>query len=318
MVSYYCIYRCQYIFRRHNMKDTINTIEKLKKEKDAIILAHLYQNPEIQEIADFVGDSFELSKKAKESKAQTIVFCGVHFMAESAKILSPEKTVLLPREDAGCPMADMVTEKEVQQLRKKYPNAAVVCYVNSSAKVKALSDICCTSSNALKVVKSLPNKQIIFIPDENLGHYIKKQVTDKEVIPFDGYCITHHLVTKEEVIKIKKDLKGLKFLAHPECREEILEEADYIGSTSQIIQYVKESKDKEFIIGTEQGILHKLTQNNPEKTFYLASSKLICMNMKKTKIEDVLNALENNTHQIELEENVKEKAYDSLNKMLEI
>ncbi|TCK87996.1 quinolinate synthetase [Natranaerovirga hydrolytica] len=300
------------------MKDTINTIEKLKKEKDAIILAHLYQNPEIQEIADFVGDSFELSKKAKESKAQTIVFCGVHFMAESAKILSPEKTVLLPREDAGCPMADMVTEKEVQQLRKKYPNAAVVCYVNSSAKVKALSDICCTSSNALKVVKSLPNKQIIFIPDENLGHYIKKQVTDKEVIPFDGYCITHHLVTKEEVIKIKKDLKGLKFLAHPECREEILEEADYIGSTSQIIQYVKESKDKEFIIGTEQGILHKLTQNNPEKTFYLASSKLICMNMKKTKIEDVLNALENNTHQIELEENVKEKAYDSLNKMLEI
>ncbi|WP_207669202.1 quinolinate synthase NadA [Natranaerovirga pectinivora] len=296
----------------------IERINALKKEKNAMIIAHLYQKAEVQDIADFVGDSFELSKKAKENDAETIVFCGVHFMAESAKILSPHKKVLLPRSDAGCPMADMVSEKEVKLLREKYPDAAIVCYVNSSAEVKALSDICCTSSNAVKVVESLPHKQIVFIPDENLGNYVAKQVKDKEIIPFKGYCITHKLVTREEVIRIKNEFPEAELLVHPECTEEVLGEADFAGSTAQIINYVKHSNKDTFIIGTEEGILHKLHNENPGKTFYLASPKLICMNMKKTSLEAVLDALENETTEIVLEDEVRERAYLSLNRMLEV
>ncbi|TCT13853.1 quinolinate synthetase [Natranaerovirga pectinivora] len=300
------------------MDTMIERINALKKEKNAMIIAHLYQKAEVQDIADFVGDSFELSKKAKENDAETIVFCGVHFMAESAKILSPHKKVLLPRSDAGCPMADMVSEKEVKLLREKYPDAAIVCYVNSSAEVKALSDICCTSSNAVKVVESLPHKQIVFIPDENLGNYVAKQVKDKEIIPFKGYCITHKLVTREEVIRIKNEFPEAELLVHPECTEEVLGEADFAGSTAQIINYVKHSNKDTFIIGTEEGILHKLHNENPGKTFYLASPKLICMNMKKTSLEAVLDALENETTEIVLEDEVRERAYLSLNRMLEV
>lgn len=300
------------------MKNIIEKIQKLKKEKNALILAHLYQKPEIQEIADFVGDSLELSRKAKESDANTIVFCGVHFMAESAKILSPQKTVLLPRLDAGCPMADMITEKEVKDLREKYPKAAIVCYVNSSAEVKALSDVCCTSSNAVKVVKSIPEKQIILIPDENLGYYISQQVKDKEIIPYEGFCITHKLVKKEDIQQRKKEFPNVEVLVHPECTKEVIEEANFVGSTAQIINYVNNSDQKAFIIGTEEGILHQLVKANPSKIFYLASPKLVCMNMKRTSIEDVLEVLENNSNQIELDETIRKKAYDSLEKMLAI
>jgi quinolinate synthase len=300
------------------VKNIIEKIQKLKKEKNALILAHLYQKPEIQEIADFVGDSLELSRKAKESDANTIVFCGVHFMAESAKILSPQKTVLLPRLDAGCPMADMITEKEVKDLREKYPKAAIVCYVNSSAEVKALSDVCCTSSNAVKVVKSIPEKQIILIPDENLGYYISQQVKDKEIIPYEGFCITHKLVKKEDIQQRKKEFPNVEVLVHPECTKEVIEEANFVGSTAQIINYVNNSDQKAFIIGTEEGILHQLVKANPSKIFYLASPKLVCMNMKRTSIEDVLEVLENNSNQIELDETIRKKAYDSLEKMLAI
>lgn len=300
------------------MKEIINRIECLKRQKNAVILAHNYQIPEVQDIADFVGDSFALSKKAKEMTCDIIVFCGVHFMAESAKILSPEKTVLLPARDAGCPMAEMITAEDVAELRKQYPDAAVICYVNSSAEVKAVSDICCTSSNALKVVRSVPNRRIIFIPDENLGNYVAQQVPDKEIILFNGFCTTHKRVKVDEVDAAKRVLPDAKLLIHPECTPEVVKKADFVGSTAQIIDYATNSDDKEFIIGTEQGIMHWLQKNNPGKKFYLLSQKLICPNMKKTTLKEVLNSLENMTYEIKLSQEEISRAYSSLNKMLNV
>lgn len=300
------------------MKEIINRIECLKRQKNAVILAHNYQIPEVQDIADFVGDSFALSKKAKEMTCDIIVFCGVHFMAESAKILSPEKTVLLPARDAGCPMAEMITAEDVAELRKQYPDAAVICYVNSSAEVKAVSDICCTSSNALKVVRSVPNRRIIFIPDENLGNYVAQQVPDKEIILFNGFCTTHKRVKVDEVDAAKRVLPDAKLLIHPECTPEVVKKADFVGSTAQIIDYATNSDDKEFIIGTEQGIMHWLQKNNPGKKFYLLSQKLICPNMKKTTLKEVLNSLENMTYEINLSQEEIHRAYSSLNKMLNV
>ncbi len=300
------------------MNEMIDRINELKKQKNAVILAHYYQVGEVQDIADFVGDSFMLSKKARETESDIIVFCGVRFMAETAKILSPDKTVLLPASDAGCPMAEMVTVQDVAKLRGQYPDAAVVCYVNSTAAVKAVSDICCTSSNAVKLVKSLPNKQIIFIPDENLGSYVATQVPEKEIILFNGYCITHKRVTGDEVDAARKAVPNAKVLVHPECRPEVSEKADYLGSTSQIINYASNSEDKKFIIGTEQGVLHWLQKKNPDKKFYLLSQKMICPNMKKTTLKDVLNALENMTYEIQLSEEEISKAHGCLDKMLEI
>jgi quinolinate synthase len=300
------------------MKEIINRIECLKRQKNAVILAHNYQIPEVQDIADFVGDSFALSKKAKEMTCDIIVFCGVHFMAESAKILSPEKTVLLPARDAGCPMAEMITAEDVAELRKQYPDAAVICYVNSSAEVKAVSDICCTSSNALKVVRSVPNRRIIFIPDENLGNYVAQQIPDKEIILFNGFCTTHKRVKVDEVDAAKRVLPDAKLLIHPECTPEVVKKADFVGSTAQIIDYATNSDDKEFIIGTEQGIMHWLQKNNPGKKFYLLSQKLICPNMKKTTLKEVLNSLENMTYEIKLSQEEISRAYSSLNKMLNV
>lgn len=295
-----------------------NDILKLKKERDAVILAHNYQVPEVQDVADFVGDSFMLSRKAADTGHRVIVFCGVHFMAESAKILSPDKTVLLPARDAGCPMADMVTPEKLREAKEKYPYAAVVCYVNSSAAVKAESDICCTSSNALKVVQSVKNKRIIFVPDENLGRYVAAKVPDKEIIFWKGFCITHRRVKPEEVARVRELHPDAKILVHPECQPEVQAMADFLGSTSEIIEYARKIPEKNIIVGTEEGVMHTLKRENPDKNFYLLSPGLICTNMKKTRIEDVYNSLQNMQHEISVPEDIRIKALRSLEEMLKI
>lgn len=299
-------------------KTLTDEISRLKKERNAIILAHNYQVPEVQDIADVVGDSYSLSKHAADTSSEVIVFCGVHFMAESAKILSPDKTVLLPVKSAGCPMADMVTAPRLRELKAKYPEAAVVCYVNSSAEVKAESDICCTSSNALKVVQSVKNRQVIFVPDENLGSYVASKVKDKEVILWKGFCITHKRVKAEEVKKIRELHPNAKILIHPECEPEVQKLADFLGSTSEIIKYAGEIPEKDIIIGTEEGVLHTLRRENPHKNFYLLSTGLICTNMKKTRLEDVHNALLNMQYEIHVDEDIRIKALKSLEEMLKI
>lgn len=300
---------------QNNLSDEIL---RLKKERNAIILAHNYQVPEVQDVADIVGDSYSLSKHAAETDSDVIVFCGVHFMAESAKILSPDKTVLLPVKNAGCPMADMVTAPRLREMKDRYPDAAVVCYVNSSAEVKAESDICCTSSNAVKVIESLEQKQVIFVPDENLGSYIASKVKDKEIILWKGFCITHKSVKADEVNKIKQMYPNAQILMHPECEPEVQKLADFLGSTSEIIRYAGEIPEKDVIIGTEEGVLHLLKKQNPDKNFYLLSTGLICTNMKKTRLEDVHNALLNMQHEIHVDEAVRLKALKSLERMLKI
>ncbi|MBS4537624.1 quinolinate synthase NadA [Clostridium sp. D2Q-11] len=296
----------------------VNEINKIKKEKKALILAHNYQIPEVQEVADIVGDSLALSKAAAEAKEEIIVFCGVHFMAESAKILSPEKKILLPAIDAGCPMADMVTAYKLKEYKKNNPNTAIVCYVNSSAEVKAESDVCCTSSNALKVVNSLEEDKIMFVPDKNLGNFIKGKVKDKEVEVWPGFCITHHRVKGLEIDRIREAQPDAEILVHPECNKEVVEKADFIGSTSQIINYARKSNNKKFIIGTEMGVLHKLEKENPDKKFYLLSPGLICTNMKKTSLEDVYNALKEEKNSVLIEEDIRKKALKPLNRMLSL
>ncbi len=275
-------------------------ILELKKSKNALILAHYYQNMDIQEIADVVGDSFELATKAKATDADIIVLCGVRFMAESAKILNPDKKVLLPVLSAGCPMADMITADDVRKLRTSYPDAAVVCYINSSAAVKAESDICCTSSSAERIVRSLPQKRIIFIPDQNLGAYVASKVPEKELILFNGYCPIHHKVSISDVNKVKAFYPNMPILVHPECRPEVLEMADMVGSTSQIIDYALNGTGKDYIIGTEVGVVSRLRQLAPYKNFYLLSQGLFCPNMKKTALADVLFSLEQERYVIEL------------------
>lgn len=298
--------------------EIIDEILNLKRIKNAIIVAHNYQIDEIQEIADVVGDSFALSRYCASTEAEVVVFCGVHFMAESAKILSPEKTVLLPEMDAGCPMADMITAEALIEEKKKYPNAAVVCYINSTAEVKAESDICCTSSNAIDVVKSIKEKDILFVPDKNLGKFIAKQVPDKNIIPWDGYCITHHRIGIDEVKKIKNAHPDALLLVHPECQTDIVDEADFAGSTKQIIDYAKASANKKFIIGTEMGVMYQLRKDNPDKTFYLMSQGLVCPNMKKTNLQSVYNALKEFKYNIQLDENIRIRAKNCLIRMLEI
>lgn len=296
----------------------ISEIKRIKEEKNAVILAHNYQIPEIQDIADYVGDSLGLSRKAADTDADIIVFCGVHFMAESAKILSPNKKVLLPVLDAGCPMADMIDADQLRMFKEEYPDATVACYVNSSAEVKAESDICVTSSNALKIIKSLDSKRILFIPDQNLGHYISTKVPEKEIISWEGFCITHHRVRHNEIDMIRKHRGETKILVHPECNPAVVEKADFVGSTSQIIEHIKQSDEKEFIIGTEMGILHTLRKQNPGKKFHLLSPSLVCYNMKKTSLEDVYRALKDEKNEISVDKEVMDKAYKSLERMLEL
>ena len=293
-------------------------IRALKKEKNALIVAHNYQIDAVQAIADVVGDSFALSKYCATASQDVIVFCGVHFMAESAKILSPQKTVLLSERTAGCPMADMVTATDVQELKRRHPRAAVVCYINTSAAVKAECDICCTSSNAVKVIRSLAEEEIIFVPDKNLGSYIAAQVPEKKMIIWEGFCVTHHRVTVEEVTRVREAHPDALILVHPECRPEVVARADFVGSTKQIIDFATASAEKKFIIGTEMGVLYRLEKDNPGKTFYLLSPGLICPNMKKTTLTSVYNALAQMQYPIEVAEEILIKARSALERMLQV
>jgi len=290
-------------------------IEALKKDRKAVILAHYYQRPEVQDIADFVGDSLQLSQQAAKTNAEVIVFCGVHFMAESAAILSPDKVVILPEEKAGCPMADMVDADGLRAYKKRVPGVQVVCYVNSSAEVKAESDICCTSSNAVKVVESLEGDNILFIPDENLGRYAAKNL-GRSLQFWPGYCKTHDRLTKEDIQAAKKEHPLAKVIVHPECREDICQEADYVGSTAGLIKYAQNSEAQEFIVGTESGILHRLHQVCPKKKFYLASERLVCPNMKMTTLEKVRDALKTLSPRVTVKEEIRVKAKATLERML--
>ena len=292
-------------------------LQELKQERRAIILAHYYQRDEIQDAADFVGDSFGLSQQAAATDAEVIVFCGVHFMAESAAILSPDKIVLLPEPKAGCPMADMVDIAGLRAFKAEYPDAAVVSYVNTTAAVKAESDICCTSSNAVRVVNSLDAKRIIFTPDRNLGRYVA-QHTDKEIIVWEGYCHTHDHLTLEQFEQIKAEHPAALSVVHPECRPEVSAAADFVSSTAGILKFVRESDATEFIVGTESGILHQMKQQNPGKTFYLASPKLICPNMKANTLAKTVQALENMQPCITVPEDIRIKAVQALDRMLAI
>jgi len=289
----------------------------LKKERNALILAHYYQTLPVQDVADAVGDSFALAKLAQSAEQDTIILCGVRFMAESAKILNPEKTVYLPAGDAGCPMADMITPEDVLVLRRNYPDAAVCCYVNSTAAVKAVSDICCTSSSAEKIVRSLPNRQIIFVPDRNLGSYIAKCVPEKEIILFDGCCPIHDGVSAAEAEALKKSAPNAKILVHPECRPEVLALADYVGSTAGILDYARKTDAAELVIGTEIGVFDILMRELPDKKLRIIKEDFICTDMKKTSLEDVLACLEGVKPPAELPEAEMAAAAKSLKRMVE-
>jgi len=295
----------------------IEEINRLKKEKDAIILAHNYQIGEVQDIADYVGDSLGLSIKASEVNNKVIVFCGVRFMAETAKILNPLKTVLLPDKSAGCPMADMITARDVIELKEKHPGAIVVCYVNSTAEVKANVDICCTSANAVQVVNSLPkDKEIIFIPDKHLGSYVESQ-TGRKMILWNGYCPTHAFIDAKSVIKMKKEHPEAEVLVHPECNSEVIKTADQVLSTGGMLEYARQSSGREFIIGTEIGIIYRLKKQNPGKIFYPANNNIICPNMKLINLEKIMWSLEDNVYKINLPDNIIKKARLSLERMKE-
>lgn len=300
------------------MQDNTLLIEKIlriKKERHAIILAHNYQPGEVQDIADIVGDSLELSRAAASIDCDVIVFCGVDFMAETAAILSPHKKVLLPAPDACCPMAEMITAGELALLRERHPDAAVVCYVNTTAEVKAESDICCTSSNAVKVVNSLDQQRVIFVPDQNLARYVAR-FTDKEVLPWEGYCIVHDQYTLDQVQEAKRRYPKAVVIVHPECRPEVIDLADHIASTSGIIRHVCSSDEHEFIIGTEVGILHRIKKECPDKQCYPLSDRAICRNMKKTDLAKVHAALLHLSPRITVPDDVATKARAAIDRML--
>ncbi len=293
-------------------------IQKLKTKGNAVILAHNYQLDEVQEVADYVGDSFYLSKIAASIEQDVIVFCGVQFMAETAKILSPQKVVLLPEQDAGCPLADMITAQGLRELKAKHPGVPVVCYVNSSAEVKAESDVCCTSANALRIVASLPEKKVIFVPDENLGDYVAKQLPHKELILWKGHCITHAKVKPDNVKLVREQYPNAQVLIHPECHPSVVALADFVGSTSEIIEYAKQSEAKTFVIGTEVGVVSYLKMQLPHKEFLLLHSGLVCPNMKKTRLESVYKALLNKQYEVQVPDNLASQARQTLERMLAV
>lgn len=296
-----------------------NEIRSLADAAGALVLAHYYQTMDIQEIADVVGDSFELAKRASTAESRLIVMCGVRFMAESVKILSPEKTVLLPAPDAGCPMADMVRPEDVLALRERHPGAAVVCYVNSSAAVKAVSDICCTSSSAERVVRSLPHEEIIFVPDQNLGAYVASKVPEKKFHLHSGYCPIHHAVSAADVAAAKRAHPEAKLLVHPECPPEVVAMADGVGSTAYILKSVEAAPDGEaFIIGTETGVVERLRVTAPGKRTWLLRAGFLCPNMKKTALADVKRALQTRTEEIALDKAEMEAARVCLRRMIEV
>lgn len=292
-------------------------IENLKKTQNAVVLAHYYVPEEVQACADYIGDSFYLSQKAVELTADTLVFAGVSFMGESAKILNPDKTVLMPEPEADCPMAHMAQEEKIRELRAAYPDLAVVCYINSTAELKVLSDICVTSANAVKIVKNLPNKNIYFIPDNNLGSYVASQVPEKNVILNDGFCFVHKDVVPEQVEAVKRLHPEAEFLVHPECSREVLALADFIGSTSEIINYATKSHKKEFIIGTENGVFYKLKEKNPDKAFYPVAGGQTCSGMKKITLEKVRDCLKVHTGEVFVDEKTRRESCLPLTRMLE-
>lgn len=298
--------------------EKIKEIQRLKKEKNAVILAHYYQDFDVQEIADYFGDSFELAKKAMLTESQIIVFCGVSFMAESAKILNPTKKVLATRMDAGCAMADMVTAEQVKALKAAHPDSAVACYVNSTAETKAVSDICVTSANAVRICRDIPEKKIIFVPDKNLGSYVASMVPEKEFIIHSGYCPIHDRLSADDVMKAKAAYPGAKLTVHPEAPGEILGLADFVGSTSQIIDYCMKSEDREFIIGTEIGVIARLESDCPEKEFYPLTSCAVCPDMKKTTLDDVLYVLTEEANEVMLTPEKIEAAKRPLERMVSV
>lgn len=299
-------------------EELIRKIKELKEKHDVVILAHNYQIPEVQDIADFTGDSLGLSIEASKTKAKIILFCGVRFMAETAKIICPDKTVLVPDENAGCPMANMITVRQLRELKKLYPKAKVVCYVNSTAAVKAESDICCTSANAIKVVNSIPKEeQIIFIPDKSLGDYVSKQ-TGRKMILWNGYCPTHHYILAQDIINAKAKYPNAKVMVHPECTADVIELADVALSTGGMLKYAKESPDKEFIVGTEIGLLYTLSKQNPDKKFYPATKLSDCPNMKLNTLEKMLWSLEDMVYEITVPEDIRVRARNAIDKMLKI
>lgn len=297
--------------------DIVKQINIIKKEKNAIILAHNYQLPEIQDIADYLGDSLDLAKKASRTDAENIIFCGVDFMAESAKILNPDKNVVTPEKNATCPMANMVDPIGLKILKKRYPHAEVVAYVNTTAEIKALSDICCTSANGDKVVKTLDSKKIIFVPDKNLGSYIQRLVPDKKMILWPGFCSTHNRIKVQQIKKLKEKYPNAEVLVHPECSLEVIDFADYAYSTNGMVNHVKKSYKNEFIIGTEKELCYRLKKENPKKEIIPIKSA-ICPNMKKTTVEKVLNSLVSLEPKIELSDEIMEKAKKPLQKMMKI
>lgn len=300
------------------MENKFEKIKKLKEEKDAIILAHYYTEPEVQKIADYVGDSYFLSEKAREVKEKVIVMCGVSFMGESVKLLNKDKIVLLPDMSADCPMAHMATVEKIKEMREKYEDLAVVCYVNSTAELKAHSDVCVTSANALKIAERLPNKNIFFIPDQHLARYISTKLPEKNFIFNEGWCPIHNELTKEELLKAKEKYPNAKVAIHPECPIETVELGDYVGSTSGIIKYVTESDAEEFIICTEDGVLYELQEKNPNKKFYLPKEKFQCVGMKKITFDKIINSLETLEPQVHLKDEIITEANKPLENMLEM
>lgn len=297
--------------------ELIEKILQLKRQRNAVILVHNYQLGEVQDIADFVGDSLELSQKAAETDAEVIVFCGVHFMAETASILCPDKVVLLPDAHAGCPMADMVTAEKLRQRKRELPDAAVICYVNSTAEVKAESDICCTSANAVKVVESIENKEILFVPDQYLGHYISTK-TNKKMVLWPGFCPTHVRIKPEDIIKRKKEYPQAKAIVHPECRPEVIALADEVLSTGGMCRFARETEAEEIIVGTEIGIIYRLKKENPSKSFIPASEKATCPNMKLITLEKILWSLEDMASEVKVPEAIRLRAKLSVDKMLRV
>lgn len=300
------------------MNNLIEKIKKLKTEKNAIILAHSYQNIEIDEVADFVGDSLYLSQKAKDTNADIIVFAGVYFMAQTAKIISPDKKVLLPNLNAGCLMADMIDHEKMVKFKKNHPNVPVVCYINSTAEVKAECDICCTSSNALRIVKSLNNSKVLFLPDANLGRWVESKLDNVEVITYNGNCPVHNNIEVKDIELARKKHPNAKILIHPECKPEVSKLGDYVGSTSGIMEYVRKSKDKQFVIVTEKGVTDRLERDYPDKKFIPINKHMLCESMKLTTLEEILYSLQHEVNEITLNENTRKRSAGCIERMLKV
>jgi len=292
-------------------------ILRLKREKGAIILAHNYQPGEVQDVADYIGDSLELSQKAAEVQERLIVFCGVHFMAETASILAPEKTVLLPELRAGCPMADMITAEELKEWKKRYPGRKVVAYVNTSAEVKAESDVCCTSSNAVRVVNSLPDPEILFVPDKNLAAYVARE-TNKKIIAWDGYCNVHHKILARDILEKRKLHPEAEVWAHPECRPEVIDLADKVFSTGKMVTEARVTPKQEIILATEIGIIYRLKKENPDKDFYPAKDSALCPNMKKIDLPKVLASLEKMVYEVRVAPDISQRARGAIERMVKL